>query len=268
MKKSNQIDLTTIFSVYEGSSKFFRDFLARQHKVTRKGLTAVTDIYFVTSPLTAFYAFKPETQIEIGISNLLSRAQEAVLRGFISSLYDDHTTLNSISRELIEIEVLVENFAFSKEDYERWILEDDLSHSKYFNYSSVDGRVKKYLKIDPGHARPGYSEWMFHSEFQHPRFSRTPFPMSFEMMMVELASHTYSLLMAFAWHSQANDWNEVDLSKIQELITDLEIPIQQLKSQQEEMNSVLAESGYKLPDREIYRICNAPTGLKLSASTE
>lgn len=102
------------------------------------------------------------------IISLTARMSEDIRRAFFSLANDDPATANDISRDLMEIEVLLLDFARDINSLDRWTNLPTRKRSDAFKYGKVLDRLARGQGVPVPNVLPDAAEYQIHSSGLHP----------------------------------------------------------------------------------------------------
>jgi hypothetical protein len=102
------------------------------------------------------------------IISLTARISDDIRRAFFSLANDDAATANDISRDLMEIEVLLLDFARDIKSLDRWSNLPTRERSDAFKYGKVLDRLARSQGVPVPNVLPDAAEYQIHSSGLHP----------------------------------------------------------------------------------------------------
>lgn len=102
------------------------------------------------------------------IKALTSRISDDIRRAFVSMVSDDAASANDISRDLMEIELLLMDFARDINSLDRWSNLPSREQSDAFKYGKVLDRVGRSQGVPEQMVLPEAAEYQIHSAGLHP----------------------------------------------------------------------------------------------------
>ncbi|BDA65730.1 hypothetical protein [Actinomyces capricornis] len=124
------------------------------------------------------------------LRRLLARTENEALRSVRAIFGDDEQTLNDSSRVLMEIEVLLMEWALDTTRIQKWGESDEEERHKVYGFGKVLQRVKQKKEIDDSLEMPERAEYNIHSKVLHPSPGEPEeLLQSFDMQASEMIVH-------------------------------------------------------------------------------
>ncbi|WP_127841671.1 hypothetical protein [Actinomyces wuliandei] len=177
-----------------GTSSSTASALLRTHQARSARLLQLHTLMPLLLPgidtITTLLAFLTRETPSQALGALLDRASREALRGTEGVLADDQQTINDAARLLMEIEVLLQEWAYDPDRAAQWQDTPEEERHRVFGFGKVLQRIKHHQGVDDNLVMPQWQEYHVHSMMLHPTPRHTQ-----EVVLVDLVWQTSEVLI-------------------------------------------------------------------------
>ena len=191
---------STILGAYKDKSPTAQHLWQIQQQRTRHAFELVTMVPMLFPGLDAvrkaFDTLSNATQSE-PLAVLLRRSLRESGRGIDAVLSGDQQTLNDSARVLMEVEVLLREWAIDPDRMEQWLALEPDNRYRTFGFGKVLNRIKQKLDVDDSLVMPERIEYQAHSANLHPSPEEDTVSLpTLSSQLTELVGHIHRVMNA------------------------------------------------------------------------